>query len=95
LVGTIAISVLMTWVYQHTAGSVLMAVLIHWLFNTAYLGRGQLPVMSSILAVAALIVVAVNGPAHLSRTPSKLADAGKRPDLNGREGWPTGPRVTC
>jgi membrane protease YdiL (CAAX protease family) len=46
LVGCAALSVLMTWVYQHTRGSILFAVLIHWLFNTDYLPRGTLPVLA-------------------------------------------------
>jgi membrane protease YdiL (CAAX protease family) len=69
LVGCAALSVLMTWVYQHTRGSILFAVLIHWLFNTEYLPRGTLPVLAGILSVAALVVVAVSGPTRLSRSP--------------------------
>jgi membrane protease YdiL (CAAX protease family) len=71
LLGGTALSVLMTWVFQHTQGSVLLAILIHWLINEVYLPQGRLPVMAGILAVAALIVVAVNGPAYLSRAHGK------------------------
>src|SRR5262249_59224222 len=45
LVGTVALSVLMTWVYQHTHGSILFAILIHWIFNTDFLPRGTLPIL--------------------------------------------------
>jgi membrane protease YdiL (CAAX protease family) len=69
LVGTAALSVLMTWVYQHTRESILIAVLIHWLFNLDYLPRGTMPVMAGILSMAALVVVAVSGPTRLSRRP--------------------------
>jgi membrane protease YdiL (CAAX protease family) len=68
LVACVALSVLMTWVYQHTQGSILFAVLIHWLFNTDFLPRGTFPAMAAILTVAALVVVLVSGPARLSRT---------------------------
>jgi hypothetical protein len=71
LVGCVMLSVLMTWVFQHTAGSILFAILIHWLFNADFLPRGTLPAMAVILSVAALIVVAVSGPTHLSRTPQR------------------------
>jgi membrane protease YdiL (CAAX protease family) len=74
LVGVAALSVLMTWVYQNTQGSVLFAVLIHWLINNVYLPWGSLPVMSGGLVLAAVIVVAVYGPAHLSRIGAKPSE---------------------
>ncbi len=54
VVSIVAVSVLMTWLYVNTAGSVLMTVLVHWAFNafcdlhapTAYL-------TAAILAAAA------------------------------------------
>jgi membrane protease YdiL (CAAX protease family) len=82
LVGTTALSVLMAWVYQNTQGSILLAVLIHWLVNAVYMPRGRLPVTAGVLAVAALIVVAVNGPAHLSRTPGKPWESGRVGKVN-------------
>jgi membrane protease YdiL (CAAX protease family) len=69
LVGCVALSVLITWVYQHTQGSTLFAILIHWIFNTDFLPRGSLPALAAILTVAALVIVGVCGP-QLSR-PSK------------------------
>jgi uncharacterized protein len=69
LVSVMALSVLMTWVFQNTQGSVLLAVLIHWLFNAHELPRGSFPVMAGVFTVAALIVIVVSGPTHLSRTP--------------------------
>jgi membrane protease YdiL (CAAX protease family) len=67
LIGCIALSVLMTWVFQHTNGSILFAILIHWLFNTDFLPRGTLPVLTAILTAAALAVVTVGGSTRLSR----------------------------
>jgi membrane protease YdiL (CAAX protease family) len=69
LLGTVALSVLMTWVFQNTRGSVLIAVLIHWLFNGQDLPRGSFPAVAGVLSLAALMVVVVNGPTHLSRAP--------------------------
>jgi membrane protease YdiL (CAAX protease family) len=67
MVGTTALSVLMTGVFQHTRGSVLVAVVIHWIFNTDYLPRGSFPVLAVVLTVAALVVVGVSWPNWLSR----------------------------
>jgi uncharacterized protein len=69
LVGTVALSVLMTWVFQNTRGSVLIAVLIHWLFNGSDLPRGSFPAVAGVLTLAAIMVVVVSGPTHLSRAP--------------------------
>jgi membrane protease YdiL (CAAX protease family) len=68
LVVVVDLSVLMTWVFQNTRGSVLMAILIHWLFNANDLPRGTFPVMAGVFTTAALIVVIVSGPTRLSRT---------------------------
>jgi membrane protease YdiL (CAAX protease family) len=70
LLGNVALSVLMTWVYQNTQGSILFAVLIHWLANLC-LPLAPLPVVSGALALAALIVVAVHGPACFTRMQSE------------------------
>jgi CAAX protease family protein len=69
LVVVVDLSVLMTWVFQNTRHSVLMAILIHWLFNANDLPRGTFPVMAAVFTAAALIVVLVSGLTHLSRTP--------------------------
>ena len=34
MIGIVARSILMTWAFKGTSGSVLAAVLIHWIFNT-------------------------------------------------------------
>jgi membrane protease YdiL (CAAX protease family) len=89
-VGCVALSVLMTWVYQHTQGSLLFAILIHWLFNTDFLPRGTLPVLTAVLTLAALVAVGVSRPAWLSRTPASkvepgrgMAPAGAKDQLSG------------
>ncbi len=67
MVCPIALSVLMTWVYQNTGGSVLLSVLIHWLINAQPVPPG--PAMAGVLTAAALVVVALSGPARLARAP--------------------------
>jgi membrane protease YdiL (CAAX protease family) len=66
LAGSVALSVLMAWVYQNTQGSVLFAVLIHWLFNTHSLPRGPLPILTAVLVVVAVAIVACYGPSLTS-----------------------------
>jgi hypothetical protein len=44
-------------VYQHTKGSLVLPILIHWIFNTDFLPRGTSPVLTALLTLAALVVV--------------------------------------
>ena len=69
IVGAIALSVLMTWAFKGTRGSVLAAVLIHWTFNTCTdMTRMPLALVSvGLLVIAAAVVVAITGP-ELSRS---------------------------
>jgi CAAX protease family protein len=80
VVSTIAVSVILTWVYNSTGGSLLLVVLIHATFNFPLtvmiqpLGsQGMLPFLlwCGLLVVAAIVVVIVAGPAHLSRKHRK------------------------
>src|SRR5215211_6161194 len=73
-------SVLLTWVYNSTGGSLLMVVLAHATFNLPItltiddLGTGgRVPSLLyfGLLAVAAIVVVMVAGPKHLSRKRKK------------------------
>jgi uncharacterized protein len=77
---TFAMSVILTWVYNSTGGSLLMVVLLHATANLPItlaideLGsRAIAPVMLywGLLAVAAIVVVIVAGPKHLSRKHRK------------------------
>ena len=76
LLACVALSVLMTWVYQHTNGSILLAILVHWLFNTDFLPRGTFPAVAALLTVAALAVVALTGP-QLSRVAAVKVGTGE------------------
>jgi len=80
VISVIALSVILTWVYNSTGGSLLLVVLIHATANLPLtlllepLGsRAMLPFLLyvGLMVVAAIVVVIVAGPAHLSRTHRK------------------------
>ena len=82
VIAIIASSVIYTWVYNSTGGSLLLLVLLHATFNwplTMFLtplGGSQqmtLPflVYMGLMVVAAIVVVIVAGPKHLSRKHHK------------------------
>jgi len=85
VVSAFALSVITTWVYNSTGGSILMVVLLHASANVPItltidsLGnRAVVPVMLywGLLVVAAIVVVIVAGPKHLSRKHRKQAEEG-------------------
>jgi uncharacterized protein len=68
LIGGLAISVLATWVYQHTAGSVLLSACLHLAINFALTVLGApLILYAGLLVLLAMLVVLVDGPVHLSQ----------------------------
>jgi uncharacterized protein len=78
--GVFALSVITTWVYNSTGGSLLMVVLLHATFNLPItltiddLGtRATVPVLFywGLMVVAAIVVVIWAGPEHLSRKRKK------------------------
>jgi len=80
VVSVIALSVILTWVYNSTGGSLLMVVLLHATFNLPVTlaidelgGRATVPVLLyfGLTVVAAIVVVIVAGPQHLSRKHHK------------------------
>jgi membrane protease YdiL (CAAX protease family) len=80
LVSAFALSVLLTWVYNSTGGSLLLVVLLHATINLPIrllydsLGsRVTVPVLLyfGLTVVAAIVVVIVAGPKHLSRKHRK------------------------
>ena len=80
VVSAFGLSVLLTWVYNSTGGSLLLVVLLHATINLPItllydsLGsRVTVPVLLyfGLLVVAAIVVVIVAGPKHLSRKHRK------------------------
>jgi uncharacterized protein len=85
VVSTIALSVILTWVYNSTGGSLLLVVLLHATANfplTLLLeplgSRAVLPfwLFVGLMVVAAIVVVMVAGPKHLSRKHRKQEEQG-------------------
>ena len=80
VVSAFALSVLLTWVYNSTGGSLLLVVLLHATINLpitllyeALGSRVTVPVLLyfGLMVVAAAVVVVVAGPKHLSRKQRK------------------------
>src|SRR5215207_7332907 len=85
VVSVIALSVILTWVYNSTGGSLLMVVLLHATFNLPVTlaidelgGRATVPVLLyfGLTVVAAIVVVLWAGPQHLSRKHRKQEEKG-------------------
>lgn len=79
LISTVSLTVLFTWMYNHTRGSVLLAYLLHgatntWsqIFSIDHNGNPIVGIaMTGLVTLAALIVVIAYRPSRLSRQPEK------------------------
>jgi len=80
VVSAFALSILLTWVYNSTGGSLLLVVLLHATVNLPQTlaidelgGRATVPVLLywGLMVAAAMVVVVVAGPKHLSRKHRK------------------------
>jgi CAAX protease family protein len=80
VVSTIALSVILTWVYNGTSGSLLLVVLLHATFNlpitlvVQLLGsQATVPILLyfGLEVAAAMVVIVVAGPKHISRKHTK------------------------
>jgi uncharacterized protein len=81
IVGYMGLGILATWVFNNTRGSVLMTMLLHASFNTSAGFFGAMFVGADLVRIswllaagwcaAALVVVVVAGPKHLSRKHRK------------------------
>ena len=92
LVSAFALSIISTWVYNSTGGSLLMVVLAHATVNLPLtLVRDDLGAQASVpvllyfglLIVAAIVVVIVAGPKHLSRKRTKQVQEEERATESG------------
>ena len=92
LVSAFALSIISTWVYNSTGGSLLMVVLAHATVNLPLtlvrddLGaQATVPVLLyfGLLIVAAIVVVIVAGPKHLSRKRTKQVQEEERATESG------------
>jgi uncharacterized protein len=69
LLGGVSLSILATWIYNNTRGSVLLTILLHLMANFSLnVIDAPLVQFSGLLAITALIVVVTAGSQHLSRT---------------------------
>jgi len=81
LISTVAMTVLYTWMYNNTRGSVLMAYLLHAAANTwsqvfAIDHANQLVnwILTGVLVLTALIVLSTNGAENLSRSQLRVQE---------------------
>lgn len=77
----IALTILFTWLYNHTRGSVLLAYFMHAAFNTWTRVFSIDPgnsfqdwMMTVVMVILALIVVAFSGAKNLSRSNSRITE---------------------
>lgn len=86
VLSVVAISVLLSWLYNSTAGSMLLVVLLHATANLpvtlliAPLGRQAMiqpfAIFTALLIITAAVVIRVTGPENLSRTQPKQVSRG-------------------
>ena len=83
LISTVSLSILFTWISNHTRGSVLMAYLFHAAANTwtrvFSIDHGNATVgwiLTSLIALTAVIVIVTTGAQNLSRTHERIQEEG-------------------
>jgi len=76
LISTIGLSILFTWLFNNTQGSVLLAYLLHGAVNSWTrifpIDHGEVMGMTWLICSAAIIVVLVFGANHLSRHNQRI-----------------------
>jgi membrane protease YdiL (CAAX protease family) len=71
ILGGIALSVLSTWLYNSTGGSILITAILHLTTNFSLVIIGApIWIFMGLLAGVAFLVIVVTGPAKLSRNPA-------------------------
>jgi hypothetical protein len=67
------LSILMTWIFQHTGGSVLAAILFHYMINFSFSVIGvPLPAFALVMMIFTVLVVMSDNKFGWFRNPSKL-----------------------
>jgi membrane protease YdiL (CAAX protease family) len=81
LISTIAMTILYTWMYNNTRGSVFMAYLFHaaantWsqVFSIDHANQSLNWIITGLLVLAAVMVVVVTGTENLSRKTSRIQE---------------------
>jgi uncharacterized protein len=81
LISTIAMTVLYTWMYNNTRGSVLLAYLFHaaantWsqVFSIDHANQSLNWIVAGLLVVAAVIVIVITGAENLSRRTDRIQE---------------------
>jgi membrane protease YdiL (CAAX protease family) len=81
LIGTVSLTVLFTWMYNHTRGSVLLAYLLHagtntWtrIFSVDNGNAMEGWILTSLTVLLAVIVLVREGPEALSRTGARIQE---------------------
>jgi membrane protease YdiL (CAAX protease family) len=64
---SILVTILMTWIFNNTNGSVLAAVLFHAMMNTGIIGMGSVWYYQGVLLLAVILIVIIFGPRNLVR----------------------------
>lgn len=80
----LAQSVLYAWLYNNTGGSLVIAVLLHAIANVVGVFSAAPWATAGVTVAVTVIVVAVFGPAHLSRTGPRLTLPGTGPETRNR-----------
>ena len=70
ILGGVALSILSTWLYNNSGGSVLVTALLHLTINfSLVIIEAPIWIFMGLLAVMAILVVMFTGPAKLSKKP--------------------------
>jgi hypothetical protein len=75
LAGLVLEAILYTWVFNHTKGSLLLALLFHasTAVTSLFLASSIVPWVGFVVTLVVVIIVLATGPLHLAREPIAVA----------------------